>query len=397
MCSVGRALILVALLHFSLVSLVAQEYRLWATLSSPTPEARGCFGNSVSTDGSLFVVGEPFAAASGVSRAGRVHVFDEEGTPLWSAESPSPRSDQGVSPFDESGFGGGAYLMGCVSVDQGTVAVGEIHADQGGKAYLYEDKQAPSVLVVPPENRVKRNLEFGNSVDLRDGFLLVGAYFSGAYLYKETGEYLREFVPESGFVPKSFGMAVAIAGDTVVVTQDHGTVEGARDAGKAYVFARTGPIRAEITAPHPTAGGLFGVCADTDGELLVIGEPGATVDGQIEAGRAHLFNNDGTFLATLVSPLSSGFAGFGTSVALDGNNVVVGAPREDVDGVNNAGAVFVFDRAGELVETLLPPEREENSEFGWSVESRDGLLLVGAPQSAVQGLSAAGKAYLYRR
>ncbi len=58
---------------------------------------------------------------------------------------------------------------------------------------------------------------------------------------------------------------------------------------------------------------------------------------------------------------------FGSSVAIDGNNVVVGAHR-GVASANESGQTYLFDNAtGTLLQTFNDPPLTTEDAFGWSV------------------------------
>ncbi|HRH68501.1 MAG TPA: T9SS type A sorting domain-containing protein [Flavobacteriales bacterium] len=92
---------------------------------------------------------------------------------------------------------------------------------------------------------------------------------------------------------------------------------------------------------------------------------------------------------------------FGWCVAMDEDLLVVGAPGADDPGPNS-GAVYVFSRnAGGLgqweeVQRLQVADLASGARFGSWLEWRDGLLLVGAPNDAVNGV-VAGSIYTFRR
>jgi hypothetical protein len=68
--------------------------------------------------------------------------------------------------------------------------------------------------------------------------------------------------------------------------------------------------------------------------------------------------------------------GFGNAVALDGNRVIVGASRADINGETNRGAAYVFVRQGdEWVEEaeLLAFDGAEGDFFGTSVAPSPGV------------------------
>ena len=68
----------------------------------------------------------------------------------------------------------------------------------------------------------------------------------------------------------------------------------------------------------------------------------------------------------------------GWAVASDGNYIYGGAISDDTKAVN-AGAVYVFDRQGQLLQTYLPPTTTANTSFGGSLAS-DNPLMVDQPE-----------------
>ena len=87
----------------------------------------------------------------------------------------------------------------------------------------------------------------------------------------------------------------------------------------------------------------------------------------------------------------------GTSVAIRGNYVVVGAPLNDVFGINS-GSVYIFERGegGDTfsqLATLYQPSPEVSALFGWSVTvNKFGTIAVGARAARV----ARGSVYIYK-
>ena len=76
---------------------------------------------------------------------------------------------------------------------------------------------------------------------------------------------------------------------------------------------------------------------------------------------------------------------FGTAVALDGDDAVVGAPGRDGDG-RDQGVAFAFAYAAggwDARQTLTVPAGEEHNdaEFGAAVALDAGTLAVGAPRA----------------
>ena len=95
-----------------------------------------------------------------------------------------------------------------------------------------------------------------------------------------------------------------------------------------------------------------------------------------------------------------GFNGFGSAVAVDGDVIAVGAPLDDeLEKGLTHGAVYVFRRiGGHWFEEakLFGSQAGWNDVFGSSVAIQGNLLVVGQPHSDPAG-SDFGAAYVFRR
>lgn len=141
----------------------------------------------------------------------------------------------------------------------------------------------------------------------------------------------------------AFGSSVAVEGNVAVVgapEHDHGGAHAG--SGAVYVFVRdaassTWSLLQEILPPDPTNNALFGTSMALEGSLLVVGAPGAKpgiLGGTITSGAAYVFEKTGTGSTTwahsanspLVGSLASGGFETGGSVAIGGGQIFVGAP-----------------------------------------------------------------------
>jgi len=220
-----------------------------------------------------------------------------------------------------------------------------------------------------------------------------------------------------------FGMAVAISGDTVMVGAPqrdgpNGENDGPdENRGAAYVFFRNGSIwslQAEF-APSDAdtlgAGALFGASVSVSGHTAVVGAPRLfNALDVLAAGfpfqttrAAYVFVRAGTTWsqqARLPNPTDQPMDGFGESVCVEGDTLVVGAPRANkrintnagsIGGLLNslltgAGTAHVFVRSGQawnLQTTLLDPNPvpdvgNSGALFGTSVSLSGETLVVGA-------------------
>ncbi len=169
-----------------------------------------------------------------------------------------------------------------------------------------------------------------------------------------------------------FGWSVSVSGDTAVV----GAFLHDDGAGRAYVFVRTaGRWRqtAELAGSDTTAGDRFGFSVAISGGTIVVGANGAD-DG---SGRAYVFAERASGWSQQAELAGSGGApagDFGTSVAVSGTTIVVGA-----DGENGSdGRSYVFDgSSGTWTRSAVLSGSLPDGYFGGSVAVSGDEILVG--------------------
>lgn len=240
------------------------------------------------------------------------------------------------------------------------------------------------------------SVRFGSSVALAGGQALIGSSHDGsgpiptfagrAFLYDSaTGALKQTFQSTAPSSSGNFGAGVALS-DTggAFVGEPGATVGGVTEAGRALSFPAsiTQPIR-EVANPAPRPfGGLGGDLAHDDG-LLLASEVG-TGGGFIE-GSAFLFDaGTGALVRTLTDPDPGAPSlmntnRFGDSIALGGTFAVVGDPGDDTNGTD-AGAVVVFNKTtGAVVRTFQSPDLQVGDQFGEAVATDGTILAVGEP------------------
>jgi FG-GAP repeat len=133
---------------------------------------------------------------------------------------------------------------------------------------------------------------------------------------------------------------------------------------------------------------------------VLIGAPGDDIAGNQDVGSVTIFerrNGSWIEVVALARPNAQAFDRFGSAVALNATDALVGAPGADIGAVNNRGAVQRFRlELGSWV--ALTELRGGSSEagFGSALASFEDRLLVGAPFDQVSGIGVAGRAYLFR-
>jgi hypothetical protein len=193
----------------------------------------------------------------------------------------------------------------------------------------------------------------------------------------------------------SFSNAVASDGNLTVIGSAFADLQSIQDVGRAYVFnTTTGNLVATLINPTPAYSDDFGISVAISGNTVVVGaycdDTGAT-----DAGTAYIFDAiTGNLLHTLVNPTPENHDWFGASVAVSGNNVVVGAFNDNT-GASNAGSVYIYDAAtGNLLHTLNNPTPASYDRFGCSVAVSNNIVVVGANQDDT-GARDAGSAYIF--
>lgn len=142
----------------------------------------------------------------------------------------------------------------------------------------------------------------------------------------------------------------------------------------------------------------FGYATALWGSDLIVSAPGATMrqplDGLV---RTYVRSSDGwSFTGELSAPVLRRDAGFGKSVAMDGEHLIVGAPL-DLAGWQGSAWIFGDADSGFPVDArLTSPAGTPGDEFGWSVAVRRSIAVVGAPRAEVSGFGS-GAAYVYRQ
>ena len=348
------------------------------------------FGSSVAFDGNTIVVGAPFDDDNG-DDSGSAYVFTKSDGDWGNAPPSGDHRVETAKLTVPEAAAGDEFGWDAVAVDGDTIVIGAYgHANTKGAAYVFAKPtggwgawddlpQTGTNDQVEDKNGLTAKLTadgagdgdyFGNSVAVDGNTVVVGA--SGDDGASETTDFMGSafvFVkPENGgWVSTTtaakltastrgdddyFGRSVAIDSDTIVVGADRQDT----NTGAAYVFTKpTNSVwaddnqPAELTASVRSGGHRFGYSVALDSGTVVVGAYGEAGS----RGSAYVFTKPGTGWANgnEAARLTASDRGlndrFGTSVAVDGNTVVVGAVNADwTDGQGisiSSGAAYVFD------------------------------------------------------
>jgi FG-GAP repeat len=235
-----------------------------------------------------------------------------------------------------------------------------------------------------------------------------------------------------GSLPQSFfGSVMALSGDTLAV----GAGSDATNASAVYVYTRSGGTwkQAATLEPPAAAGPGFGLALALAGDTLVVGAPGDS--GEADGTASIYTQSSGFALQAVLKPESTATDLFGQAVAVAHQAVMVGAPGlvevfqrkggawsrvvvlEGGGTTNSFGAALaasnetlaVGDPANQRVSLYIHaggswvhqqdvvPGDPAAGEFGSALALSGGDLVVGAPATTVGDATKAGAVYTFAR
>lgn len=362
------------------------------------------FGNSVAIDGDTLVVGAHEKTTEDGVSAGAVYVFErnEGGPNNWGQ----------VIVLHASDADDNDYFGRSVAIDGDTIVVGadganiELPEDNtifsAGAAYVFERSEVGSTwaeAAVLHADDADEYDSFGWAVAIDGDTLIVGAKnedgesgstsgCGAAYVFdRDEGsptdwDQVDTLHASDAEASDSFGWSVDISGSTLVVSAIDEDTQGP-NSGAIYVFERTSSWD-EVDILYAEGDDDF-VEVAIDGDTLVVGAKSSTQgDG---SGAAYVFERNVTWSQDDILYASNASANdrFGSSVAISGDTIVVGAIYEDGEtGILtfDGGAAYVFERSEletwDEVDILRASDAEADDELGNSVAVSGNTIAVGA-------------------
>ncbi|MGA9575458.1 MAG: HYR domain-containing protein, partial [Lysobacterales bacterium] len=411
------------------------------------------FGDTVAESGDTIVVGTFREDGSAITidgadddnatDAGAAYVFIRTpGTNEWTQQAYLKAPNAGA----------GDYFGRDVDIDGDTVVVGAEREDgdgnASGAAYVFvREAGVWSHQQTLRASDASSSDQFGTDVAVSGNVIVVGAYNEDkAYVFeRDLADVWAETIILTGSNTESgdnFGRDVVIDGDTIVVgaffeDSDATGVGGDEDnnnlahSGAAYVFIRdmdTWTQQAYLKASNPDNEDGFGGHLAISGDTIAVGvyneDSNATgIDGNQAnnfanaAGAVYVFvrnAGDWSQQAYIKASNTNPNDNFGAEVAVSGDFLVAGAPRESGNGVDgeddnsssNSGAVYAFQRdvtSWSQLAYLKASNVDPDDWFGRDVSISGATMVTGAFQEdsnadggeADNSLADAGAAYVF--
>ncbi|MEW6126893.1 MAG: FG-GAP repeat protein [Acidobacteriota bacterium] len=310
-----------------------------------------------------------------------------------------------------------------VSASGNLMVIGSPLADVNGKtnqgaAYVYAKTNGVWTLQTKlTADEGSANAQFGFTVAIDGDTIVIGARTTApsnkgaAYVFvRSNAAWIQQakLLGTDTVNHDRFGEAVAINGNTIIVGAVLHDPSGTPDTNKgaAYVFIRenaTWTQQAKLTASTPQDYAFFGSSVAIDANTILIGAPESSRD--IRVGAAYVFTRTGTVWteqAKLMADDSTYQDDFGFSLSVSGDTAVVGALGSMVAGTSFAGAAYIFTRSNDdwAQQAKLTADAADigaNNNFGWAVSLKNDALAIGAYSTRVDGKLQQGTAYLFKR
>ena len=350
-------------------------------------------GRAVALDGDTAVVGAFGDDTAAGTDAGSTYVFVRSGT-VWTEQARLTAGDGAAG--DQ--FGRSVAIWG------DTAVIGAPYHDTAGGAdsgVAYVFTRSGTVWTGQAQLTAADGAAsnwFGNAVAVAGDTALVAASnkYSAYVFVRDAGAWTQQ-----AKLPKCGGSSVALEGDTAVV----GAVSQAvQDPGSAFVFTRSGTAwaqQAKLTASDGAAYDSFGTSVALCGDRILIGADADDTGAGTDAGSAYVFTRSGTTWAEQAKLVAGDAAAsdyFGSAVALAGDTAVVGAYGDDTAAGSNAGSarVFTFDGAAWTEQAMLVgADAAAYDWFGRALALAGESILIGVPSDNKPAVGGGGSARVF--
>lgn len=237
---------------------------------------------------------------------------------------------------------------------------------------------------------------YGYSVAISGNTAIIGAS-EAAYIFVRSGTtwtQQQKLTVSDGGVNPLFGRSVAIDGDTAVVGANNADIGDTQYQGAAYVFVRSGNTwsqQQKLFDSNGTYAESFGFAVAINGNTIAASAETGRND---RTGTVHVFVRSGTVWTAQQKLVGSDVQrSFGSSLAVEGDTLVAGAPYHD-----QCGSAYVFVRTGTIWterQKLNASDRLPNDTFGglYGADISGDTIVIGARWS----LGARGSAYVFVR
>ncbi|MCP5094729.1 MAG: hypothetical protein GY943_04170 [Chloroflexi bacterium] len=374
-------------------------------------EAGDRFGQDVSIDGDLIIIGADLDDGSGAD-SGSAYVFVQDSQGIWSQEA--------KLTADDGAAGDGFGLR--VAVNGHTAVVSAISDDDNGSSsgsvYIFvRDSQGNwSQEAKLTADDGAADDKFGFAIGISEDTVVIGANgdddngtdSGSVYIFvrDSQGNWGQEakLTADDGAADDKFGFAIGISEDTAFISAN-GDDDNGSGSGSVYIFVRDSQgdwgQEAKLTADDGAAGDKFGQRVAINEHTAIIGAISDDDNGK-NSGSAYIFVRDsqGNWSQEAKLMADDGVVGdrFGFAVGISGESVIISASEDDDNGSNSGSAyIFMRDNQGNWSQEakLIADDGAADDKFRRVAISED-TVVIGASGDDDNGTDS-GSAYIFQQ
>ncbi len=268
------------------------------------------------------------------------------------------------------------YFGGPIALEGNTAAITAMYNENSGSVYIFEydnGEWTEKQKLCGDDTRLGDRKEgFGYDVEIFGDTLVVsalgndeiGADFGAAYVFERnlsgTWYQTSKLLPNENTLGEfrqfaNFGRDIDIDEDTIVVgaySDDAVTGDGLPSGGAAYVFVREGNTwiqQQRIVAPDASSSGGFGYSVEVEGNLLLIADGVSEIEGLTQVGSVYFYTRDNgvwTFQQKFSADVPTDYLRFGHNMTMNNRRVAIGTYFNYKEAEPHPGSVYVFNYDG---------------------------------------------------
>ena len=317
------------------------------------------FGSSVTVTDTHIIVGARYAVINGVKN-GAVYIFDLHGVLLHKLTSDSPAVD------DRFGTG--------VAANSTRILVAANNDDtygvRSGCAFLFDYNG--NQIAKFASNDIQAGDQFGVEIAMNETHIVIGACdedtggssAGAAYIFDINGNQLHKIQASDKQAGDYFGGSINM-NDTQVVVGSDSQSSVAQYGGAAYVYDLTGTQLFKIQPATQNTSDNLGWSVAMSNTRIVVTAIG--IDSTLtDIGAAYIYDTTGTLITTLQPSDLTEYSYFGAEVSISDKYIVIGSP-DNTNNYDYAGAIYIFDLDGNLLQKVYPDTLIYGSEYGAKV------------------------------
>lgn len=325
---------------------------------------------SLNIDGNVALISAFTKTVNGFQNAGAAYIFTGSGG-NWTQAAKITANDAETNDF----FGGGL----AINTQNNILFIGASSEDPNGvngagSVYIFTGSGSNWAQAIKiTGNDAAPGDSFGSNIALNSAgnIAFIGALnvnlgpisdAGAVYIFTGSGNNWAQAAKITGSNPinnGNFGNSISVnsAGNIAFIGAYRESPLTINQAGAVYVFTGNGNSwgqAARIIANDAAASDLFGnsISLNSAGNIALIGSQYNSPNGINDGGAAYLFTgntNNWVQIAKITGSPENIISYFGRSVSLNSNGNIgfVGASLEDPNGINDGGAVHIFDIVNE--------------------------------------------------